>query len=459
MLILGVFLILLVGFLAVSAFSTRFSLVERGGLAFPVGVGLVTFMMLLADGVGLPLSGGMNLLYSLLLVAGFGAVLWKRRAELTSSLQIDVRGFLSRTNLVWLLLLGVLVWVEYANLEKCMFFPTYDRDSMAAFDTIGYLIAQEKTLSGLSIFQGDYMTAIHGAGSTISYTPMLQLSYAFVYSLGAETSKLIPGLMFLSFLFAFYGITVRFTSRIAAMAATLLMAITPEMIAFSSLSATNVIHAVTASLGVLYVVGWFVRGQRCDLWLGALLLAINVWCRAEGVVFIGAAGLLVLVRAVRTRYYFSLLPVICALLPALVWSLYLKLNGMYAESIAITHLFWDAAKADVIYVHAKELLGNTQYYGWSFPAFWLAVVCSAWFVFKRRDTYWMPAVVLVALAAYFLVLYQIDYKWDRIENVLNYSAKRFLFCYIPLVWFYVATCYPVRTVMERAEQWLDTRKD
>lgn len=459
MLTIGIFLLFLTGFLVISALSVRFTLIERCGLAFPVGTGLLTFVMLLADGAGIPLNAGVNMVCALLPSVAAGVYLWLRhRADFLDSLRIDVHGFFSRFNLLWLALLIVLVWAEYANLEKCMFFPTYDRDSMAAFDTIGYLIAQEQTLRGLSIFQGDYMTAIHGAGSTISYTPMLQLSYAYVYSLGAETSKIIPGLMFLSFLFAFYGLTARFTSRTAAMAATLLMAITPEMIAFSSLSATNVIHAVTASTGLLYVVAWLVRDERRDLWLGCLLLAVNVWCRAEGVVFIGAAGLLVLIQAIRKHAYMALLPVVLSLVPAFVWALFLRVNHMYAEGILITHPFWDADKFSVIYSHAKALVINTQYYGWTFTAWLLALIANAWFAVKRRDSLWLLSAFVISFVAYFVVLYQIEYKWDRIENVLNYSAKRFLFCYVPVAWFYVVTCYPVRTCMQKLDDWLSCNR-
>lgn len=101
---------------------------------------------------------------------------------------------LSDYNLIWLFFIALIVYLEYMNFSKCIYFPTYDRDSLAGFDTIGYVIAQEHTLKGLSLFQADYMPQIHNAGSYIVYAPMVQLSYAFVYLLGTETSKLIPGI-------------------------------------------------------------------------------------------------------------------------------------------------------------------------------------------------------------------------------------------------------------------------
>ena len=44
--------------------------------------------------------------------------------------------------------------------------------------------------------------------------------------------------------------------------------------------------------------------------------------------------------------------------------------------------------------------------------------------------------ILISSALYMIALYQIDYKWDSIQNVLAYSAKRFLFCFVPMAWFY-----------------------
>jgi hypothetical protein len=51
-------------------------------------------------------------------------------------------------------------------------------------------------------------------------------------------------------------------------------------------------------------------------------------------------------------------------------------------------------------------------------------------------------------------LYHIDYKWDSIQQVLAYSAKRFLFCFIPLVWYYALTNRWAVTLFARADRFL-----
>ena len=227
--------VFLTGFFTISIISCKFSLTERIGFGFPIGLGIITFLMMLNDWAGGSITASSSMTMTLVAcAASIALAVFLRKKELLTTLrpQLDFSWF----NLLWLLLLIFLIWVEYHNFAKCMYFPTYDRDSMAGFDTIGFLAAQEHTYKGLSIFTGDYMPRMHNPGSCISYLPMLQFSYAYIYSLGAETSKAIPGFFFLAFIIAFYGMAKRTMSHTAAMFATFAMVCTPEMISFSSLS-------------------------------------------------------------------------------------------------------------------------------------------------------------------------------------------------------------------------------
>lgn len=454
MLTFGIILSVLTGYLTMNLISIRFSLLEKIGFSFPVGIGLQSFLMLLLDAMGIGLTAASVLAGGLVLALLLCIPLYFKRKEIARQLKEPVKIAFTTYNLVWLLFIVLIIYFEYMNFSKCMYFPTYDRDSLAGFDTIGYIASREHTFRGLSLFTGDYMPAIHNPGSYISYTPMIQLSYAYVYLLGAGTSKLIPGLMFLFFLIAFYASVCRVTNRTGAAIATFFVLITPEMIAFSSLSATNVIHAVTASTGIIYLALWFRYRERKDLYLGSLLLAINIWTRTEGIVFIGAALCVMLADVVRTKQYKDFIPLALSLTPAVIWALYMKLFGLYAEGIAITHFFWDAAKFELIYSYLKNHYTNTQYYGWSFVVLLLAFLVNIRNVIRKRDNLPLLAMIVLAAVFYFIVLYQIEYKWDRIENVLAYSAKRFLFCFIPCVWYYAATSRIVVTGLDKLQKFL-----
>lgn len=440
MLTLGIIAIIIIGFLAVNVISLHFSWSEKIGLSFLVGIGLQTIMMLIINLFGVRLTV-LNLLFSaVVLIIALLIPLYFKKKELAGYYKKSIRFDLSGYNFIWLLFIVVIMYLEYMNFAKCMYFPTFDRDSLAGFDTIGYVIAREHTFKGLSLFQESYMPSIHGPGSYITYAPMVQLSYAFLYILGAETSKLIPALMYLFFLIAFYGSVQRTVGKTGAAIATFFMMITPEMIAFSSLSATNVIHAVCASLGVIYVALWFRFRERKDLYLGSLLLALNMWIRTDGVVFIGAAIFVVAVSVIRTKQWKKdLIPLFASFIPALLWMFFAKLSNFYAESIAILYPYWDGEKAGIIWKYMKSHYMNTQFYGWTFIVFIASLLLNGWYLIRKKDNLALLTMIVAASVLYMIALYQIDYKWDTIQNVMSYSAKRFMFCFIPMVWFYIVS--------------------
>lgn len=458
MLTLGIILTCLNGILLTALVGSRFSWTERIGLSFPLGMTLQTIVMALLDLLHIPLTASSVLLGGLLLFALLLFVVWRFRGidslRLTPAMLDDWR----QANLVWVLLLLLIGYCEYMNFSKCIFFPPSDRDSLAAFDTLGFVAAHDHTYMRMSLFDADYNPSIHRAGGSIAYAPFVQLSYAYVYLLGAETSKAIPALMYLFFVVAFYGILRRNTGKTLAALATLFMMMAPEMLAFSSLSATNVMQAIFASLGIAYTASWLRSRHDHELYAGALLLGANMWCRNEGIVFIGAACIVLLVDCIRRKsyrkgWYFTGL----ALLPAVIWFVYMKVGGLYTEGMAITRLFWDGEKAGLIVKGFWDLFAAPLYYGWTFPAFALFVIADLWFMVKSRDNLPLLGMILLSLLFYGLVIYHVDYVWDSIQNVLAYSSKRFFFCFVPMCWYFIATTRMARIGSDYIERYLSLK--
>lgn len=450
MILLGFCILLLLGVLVIRTVSHHFSFTEQIGLAFPVGLGIQTLLMALINLCRLRLTAWSVLAAALLLLS---VLLWQRRPASRLRPTGPLPGLrLTGYNAVWLLFMCLIAYFEYMNFTKCLYFPTFDRDSLTGFDTIGYTVAREHTFRGLSLFRADYMPHIHDAGSYITYAPLTQLAYAFVYLLGAETSKLVPACMYLFFLVAFYGVMRRVVCRTCAAVGTFFLMITPELMAFSSLSATNVIHAVFASLGILYLSLWFRERQRRDLLMGSLLLGINVWTRTDGVVFLLAALLAVGIDALRRHCWRPLLPLLCAFLPLVFWALFCHVAGFYSESIVLTHLFWDPEKIRTILRGFHALCLDTHLFGISFLFFAFTLPFNSWFTLRHRDNAALLFLIVVSLLTYMVMLYQIDYTWDSIYNVLTHSAKRFLFCFLPLVWFYALSGRGIARLFLRLEE-------
>ena len=352
-----------------------------------------------------------------------------------------------------MLFVGV-IYLEYINISKCLIYPTYDRDSMAAFDTFGYVCAQEGTYLRMSLFEPGYIPSLHHAGSAMGYMPMLQLSYAYVYIFGAATSKAVPAFIYLGFLFGFYGLCRRKLTHTASMLAVMGVMLTPEMTSFASHSMTNVMHACVASAAIIYLCLWLTRRETHDLWLCAVLLAVNVWMRAEGIVFIGVALLLVLSQESRVKgqglssVVYCLLP----LLPFVLWTVCSRTSGLTSGSALILHPFWDGEKMLTILSGIWRLMSGGEFYGWTFNLTLIMLLVLLFYKFLTRtashtsDSFsgWLICAILLGLIGYILVLYHVDYQWDSVQNVLAFSAKRFLFCFVPMAWYFSLSITPMR---------------
>ncbi|MBQ7824343.1 MAG: hypothetical protein IJ338_09290, partial [Bacteroidaceae bacterium] len=56
MLILGILILIAIGFIIVNAISVQFSWYEKIGLSFPVGIGVQTLIMAIINLFGIPLT-------------------------------------------------------------------------------------------------------------------------------------------------------------------------------------------------------------------------------------------------------------------------------------------------------------------------------------------------------------------------------------------------------------------
>jgi len=443
MIILGISLTILIGLTIMLAISTRFTLLEYLSLAFPLGMGLQTFLMSLLDwsNIGITLVG--TTLISLIALAGLLFLDFrnlKKDPEFLSRCNLKNLK-LPKPNLVWILFTFLIVWFEGMNFYKTVFFPSFDTDSIRGFNFVGMAIAAEGTLKGLSLFNSPNFNFQSDAGLA-AYTPFAQLSYAYVYLFGAMASKIVNALMYLSLLGIFYALLKRVTTHTAAAIFTFMMMITPEMLAFSALSGINLLHTVYAASGLLFAVLWFDKKDSKLLILSAILLSMNCFTRNEGIVFSGMASLLVLYRFFKKDIDWkrSLLFFVTAFFGFIYWTIFLKANQIHSGSnLIITHLFWDSDKLATMYRELKPLYLNTQYYGIGVVVFGLMLLGNLWNIFRKGDQVALVVATLGVMFLYTLIIYQIDYVWDSIENVLRYSYKRFFFSFIPLMWFYIAT--------------------
>lgn len=439
--------------------NTRYRLSELLGLSFPLGIGQLGLLILLLDMCGIHHWGYVLPLLQLGLVSVWLVMFarkWKKEALWSRTVWkgwFDFKGW----NVVFWVFFAAVVYLEFLNLSVTLYFPAYDIDSLRAFDTVGYILSKEQTLQGLSIFRADENPFIHDPGSCIGYSPLFQLAYAYVYWAGGETSKWIPALMFLSFLLALYGACRRTMSPSASMILIFFVMVTPRILEYSSWTITNVMHMIYASIGVIYAFLWLGSARQGDsghgtsdnlyMWLSALFLSCNLLSRVEGVVFPLSVGVFALGYVFRKKIRFSHLLAwsLLVLLPFSFWTVFQNLSGMATETFFIMHPFLDKPKLYLVIVGFWNNIVNSTFFGYTVYVFFAAFVVSLYFAFKRKTLYLENCgIVMLALLFYALIIYHIEYVWDSLANVLNYSVMRFLFCFVPLVWYIAFQIPPVR---------------
>lgn len=167
----------------------------------------------------------------------------------------------------------------------------------------------------------------------------------------------------------------------------------------------------------------------------------SMWSRSDSIVYVLALVPVFGFQFLKTKEWKkSLIYLIVAFLPFLIWSVYIKAQvTVNSSEFFIKTIFWDGEKFGMIFGQAIEiLLGNTQYYGLTFYLFLLILALNSVDVVLKQ----IPLVVftLVAWLGFTMLFYQMDYTYAGSATVImNSSYKRGMFNFVPLCWYFVAT--------------------
>ncbi|MDE6694730.1 MAG: hypothetical protein K2J57_02730 [Bacteroidales bacterium] len=439
----------------------KLNLFEWIGLAFPLGLFQLCFSVIFLDMLGaLPWNPWLWIMEVLLCAVWGIAGFKKHRNELSKTFSFQIFPLKPITiNALFLVVLVFVLYIGWMNFYNTLYYPTYDPDGIWAFDVVGYIMSKEHTLRHLSIFQAPENPFIHNPGSCIGYTPLLQISYAYVYWAGAQTSKSIVALLFVSMMLVVYGASRRSMGKTASILLVFAIMSTPKILEYSSWSLTNVMLLVFSIMAVIYALLWINSGVDDEdksffKKISCILFAASIMVRIEGFVVPAITGLILLwiVFAKRRMKFREVLLWGCGvLLPFILWTFYQKAVGLSTESFFIARPFWDYWKAYQIGATFKGVFIKRLYYGFVFLYAVLACVVSLFFVYKRKDNLYGFFILFGSMFLYGLTLYHVDYVWDTIDRVLADSAMRFILLYVPIAWYCIFTCYPVSWFLNKME--------
>ena len=427
------FVVWLLGYSIISFLGKNFNLILKIGLSMLIGLGLQGVFMLLFDLVHIPVSL-VNLLGASLVLTAL--LSFKAKSAYVSDWQ-NIRSSkfrLGKINFVWIFFLAITCYITYGVAIKGTYWPVTEYDSVAGYDYMAKMIATEKAVN-VSIFEFSTNAIVV---PRFIYPPLIAGSYSLQHMCGITSPRVVPVMFFISLLIGFYGAVRYFTTHTAAMIATAFMAVTPEMCSHAALSLTNLPNACYSSLALIVLYLYIIKNESSWLYLSAIMMALTLYSRSDSVVFSAAGMGVLLIQAIKTKNFKPLI-IYSAIANSLfvAWTLYLKLvlNSNSADFFEKT-LFWDGEKLDKIMTYVGNfLVWDTQLYGIGFWLFFLFFAINIKIL--KSDLTLFLVLSIGSWILYTFLYYQMNYIQAPLDTFMKASYKRGMFCFVPLVWFYV----------------------
>ena len=449
MLFTGIAICYLLGLAILLVFSRKYSLAEMVGYSFLLGIGFETFFMFLLDIVGVKFSPSVIIGVNVFSIVAICGANYKNLLLLKDELKMPQLS-LKDINFVAVFIFFLLCYLLYAVSVKNLFWPPTEHDTLGSFDKMGRVMAAEGVLK-ISLYQYD----LQGAGGL--YPPLFHSAFAYVYIFGAETSKIVTTLFFVSLLTTFFSLVKNYVGSTAAMFFTFILMLSPEMFSHAALSLGNMPTTAYVCAGALATITWLDTREEKYFWLGAILMAFVVWIRTDTVAFTAAALLLLAINFFKTKdWKKTLLYGAIAVAPFILWSLYLKMKlGISTGNKFDLGIGYNSARMDLMIGYAKAfLLGGQkgaidggQLFGLCFWIFLFMLLINLVLIYKNGvkeillDKLNVLLFFFVSFTLYFTLFYFIDEKVQQapISSLMESSFKRGMFCFIPIALFYAST--------------------
>jgi len=454
MIVIGLITAFVLGLSVINFISRDFSILEKIGFSYIIGIGLETLFMFILDVMNIRFTGSILIFVSLICIL----VLNYKNIKNSKNIIGKIRHFdlklpkinIKKIKLVWLFFFILTCFLLYGSVSKCLYWPTSAYDNVTSFDLMGKVMGIEGKIYN-SLFEVDGV-AVRSVGTGADYPPLVAGNFAFAYSFGSATSKIMSALLFVFFVIAFYSLLVKYINKTSSMIFTFFMIIAPEMFAFTSLSTSNIPFMIYTASAIITLFIWFDKKEKKYLFISSILMFFSTWARGEGIAFFGVAFVMLLFDSIKNKNWKELLIYSSIVLFSIIsWNLYLKFTIEITQNRFITHLFWDYSKFLKILTGVKTLITNTNLYGISFYMFFLVFLLNIKNLFK--DKIHLVIMILLSLSAYSSLFYQIDNEVQRasIESLMMSSYKRGLFTFIPLIWFYISMTKITNFVFGRLE--------
>ncbi len=404
MVVLGFGLMTTCGYLFSMVLTPKLKIVERVGIGYVLGLGLVTFVMYYLPIFGIPFSViSVGLPVVMLTIALFSMIILSRplrmpRVDLFSLIQRFKVKFAQLTSFE-LLIIFFLIAIVLLSLLLALYWPVYNWDSLWIFDFSAKVFYQSRTVD-IEIWQLP----------RLAHRPLLEpLAHVWLYLLGGSQPHVIHWIFFIATLMIFYGLLRDSHDRLTALIATLILGSTPLIFYHSTIALSNLPATSYFVPGIILLDRWFYKGDRGDLRIGAVMFAMAFWARQSSDPYLLAGLMILALKSLKHRSAYTLFVIaLTVIMVNLPWNIvkslslgeasfyYDKMNFFFTPSIR--------RLASVLWTMVTELWDWDNYYGF---VGLLLLITIAVQPSRLRTHSTIPAVIGLALVTATGVLYVI----------------------------------------------------
>jgi len=442
--IIGLLLPFLTGCLLANFISKNRSKLEILGLSFPIGLGIISFILFLFNITGLKINILVNIIsIQVLIFIGLCIINYRKKHHFFNLTSIYFKVKVSKLKNIHLstpVFIVISCIVLYALVSKSLFWPVFNYDSITGFDFLAKAIVKEGTFQN-SIFTNEI--PLYSPRSL--YPPLFSLSLAYAYLIGFQNSQIIMVIFFLSIFISTYGIILSNSNHLTASFFSLLLIITPEFASFSALSSSNIPCTYYCAFGIIYLFNSTIYDNKGGYLLGLLLLLFAVWTRSEAIIFCISCFFIVIkyknLNTIILKYGIILLS---SLSVFIIWQLFLKYNlKVFNQQPVSFDIFFNIHNIEKIWSEVVQVTFLSKYYGILVYLFLAIALINLFFIKSDYKIYLLFATILTSWVLT-IVLYTI--LNTNYSDWITSGYKRNFFYFLPILVYFIASTKVIKIV-------------
>ncbi|MEE9374147.1 MAG: hypothetical protein V3V00_13930 [Saprospiraceae bacterium] len=415
------------------------------GLSFPLGFGYITIVSFIFDLLHVPIT---IISGTVAILIGIAGLIFNQKDDIVNhnfNPQACLKSVVHFFKNYWgsLFIIGIIAYLLLGISTKAILWPTAAYDSIEGFDFVAKVISQEHVLRN-SLFDISYPLASVRA----PYPPLVPINFAYAYMAGMEYPKIISVLFIISTFFIMFGLAKDISKNlfIGLILAFILMS-TPEYLAMSALSLTNVPTALYAGFGLIFIYRFVNTSKRTDFYLGLILLTLGMWTRTEVIIFSIVAILILGLWSYKNKKYKETIVLTGLIFGSyIIWKLYVDLVLQAQMQQSLNFLpFYDGQKISDILNLVKFVTFSTQYYGWVVYLF-LGFGVTLLLPKNRMANVNLYIIIIITWILYVILYYQmdnVDANGNLIPNYITAGYRRGFFSFLPLITYFIASSAPI----------------